>query len=1138
MLSGLEKPCGIFWDIENVDVPRNCAADVIAQNIRATLVFPNQLVEREFFCVCNVHQLPKTVGTSLESIGVTIVQPFYNIKENAADTKILLLISKFIQNWGRNGCAIVVVTGDSDFLDPLLKLKLNHDLTVYLIHPKQSFSRELLWSADFSYQLDGVLLIETTPTAVFRSQTRSGFLKISDLPQDSESHNRVREINRNCARLFPGSRVLKIAKGTVWIGYINPNQPMTENEFKILSSLSQVSNLFPKLEIVKSLWSESSHKTRHRQLKNGEQSLSGDNPKNKDNQVRTTVPVFQEIKPSSPRAKLSKSSNRRISARQPVPNLSRKEVEFRNLRKMIICLTGNPNSELPTHWSLMYNIVDKSLDHSIMKVMLQGKDFWVQFEDEIKCQQLVDKIISDANYLSPLIMKKSISPSKKLVAIMSSYPSDNPFCLNLNLGLNYLKSSNPGSFTDSTADQSVEKIKSISASFKGVFVKLFEGTIWAGFPSIRTCENAKKKINGLKDDKLHMQSAQLRMFPVHLLESIGMKDLVGEAQDLVKTWLSRKQSTPTRMVLQSESPIREVSVSKSIESNADSVSVISEKIDANRHNVPCSSEVDGKSSSTYMETVSSVHGYFLQISDILQLQRKRFLRKPFIIQNLVDFVGIPPKAAILDDNAVYFNYNTVDEVKRAVKVIESKLYDNVHQLKAISVPEAPSNWLKKKKYYFGLPRVPPQPPKKSITYISIAPVARKEMKTFNSIALGALQSFYVYFIRHFDESLWIGIGTQEQAEEAVKIFKENNVFDAKLDIKIVKKLPKEFWRTVKEGKQSPSETIETASSKATSENGSMKSLSELSSATSILSLQKPLVKNEPFVFVPHQTSTESTIKRLDAKDESKRLTNVSKPAPVSPFTTGFSSQNGTKNTREKPYQFVTETKGKLGPILNLPQSEVTAHRPLSSAPAIPKAPSSTANRSDSTDLHRAASDQLKQKLFDSFYYLMINTSQSFITDEALSIVKNELRYCVLIKQLNGSIFAVFNDFNKRTLAKEVINGYFFADTHHNTYFCKARILDKAPDEFVKSLSRSEVYELWTLSKATKSSQLNVAQNKPAPVIDRSHLYSSADRLKTTQSQTQGSNVNATIMNTRIVQQHQRPTISNQERAKKKGCVVS
>uniref|UniRef100_T1KGJ8 NYN domain-containing protein n=1 Tax=Tetranychus urticae TaxID=32264 RepID=T1KGJ8_TETUR len=246
-------PCGIFWDIENVDVPRNCAADVIAQNIRATLVFPNQLVEREFFCVCNVHQLPKTVGTSLESIGVTIVQPFYNIKENAADTKILLLISKFIQNWGRNGCAIVVVTGDSDFLDPLLKLKLNHDLTVYLIHPKQSFSRELLWSADFSYQLDGVLLIETTPTAVFRSQTRSGFLKVSDLPQDSESHNRVHEINRNCARLFYGSRVLRIAKGTIWIGYTNPSQPMTENEYKTLTSL-RIFGFCPKFRLVNFLW--------------------------------------------------------------------------------------------------------------------------------------------------------------------------------------------------------------------------------------------------------------------------------------------------------------------------------------------------------------------------------------------------------------------------------------------------------------------------------------------------------------------------------------------------------------------------------------------------------------------------------------------------------------------------------------------------------------------------------------------------------------------------------------------------------------------------------------------------------------------------------------------------------------------
>lgn len=249
--------CGVFWDIENVAVPHGCDAAGIVSTIRSTIIKPNDLEERDFYVACRVERMSNTVGNSLESMNVNIVHPFYDESKNAADTKIVLLISKFIKNWGERGCAIIVVTGDSDFLDPLLKLKLNYDLIVYLIHGRRSFSRELLWCVDVTYQLDGGNLRETSPRINY--QNCSGFIKLSGLYEDSDSYKRIHQINSFCNRIKADYRVLRISKGTAWIGYPDCRKSMTEFDLRSFIGLKFL-GCSPRLELVHFLWPDDRYK--------------------------------------------------------------------------------------------------------------------------------------------------------------------------------------------------------------------------------------------------------------------------------------------------------------------------------------------------------------------------------------------------------------------------------------------------------------------------------------------------------------------------------------------------------------------------------------------------------------------------------------------------------------------------------------------------------------------------------------------------------------------------------------------------------------------------------------------------------------------------------------------------------------
>uniref|UniRef100_T1KGJ4 NYN domain-containing protein n=1 Tax=Tetranychus urticae TaxID=32264 RepID=T1KGJ4_TETUR len=147
----MAKPCAVFWDIQNIDVPKGQTVDSIVDLIRSTIIKPYNLNEISFFCVCDVHQLPSNFGQSLTALNVDIVQAYNGIKDSA-DIKMMDLMRKFVKFSGQD-CTIILLSGDADYRGTLSDLKRLHNVSIHLIRLANSCSPELDKMADYTFML-------------------------------------------------------------------------------------------------------------------------------------------------------------------------------------------------------------------------------------------------------------------------------------------------------------------------------------------------------------------------------------------------------------------------------------------------------------------------------------------------------------------------------------------------------------------------------------------------------------------------------------------------------------------------------------------------------------------------------------------------------------------------------------------------------------------------------------------------------------------------------------------------------------------------------------------------------------------------------------------------------------------------
>ncbi|GFS45881.1 ATP-dependent RNA helicase DEAH12 [Trichonephila inaurata madagascariensis] len=121
----------VFWDIENCPVPREKSAVDFVKLVRMKLY--EGRTEGNFSVVCDVHNLNNIHAEELHASNVTVFH-MSSTNKNAADTKLNSLLLEFRDLYKeQTGCAIVLISGDSDFANVLNTLRFKHNIYINLI---------------------------------------------------------------------------------------------------------------------------------------------------------------------------------------------------------------------------------------------------------------------------------------------------------------------------------------------------------------------------------------------------------------------------------------------------------------------------------------------------------------------------------------------------------------------------------------------------------------------------------------------------------------------------------------------------------------------------------------------------------------------------------------------------------------------------------------------------------------------------------------------------------------------------------------------------------------------------------------------------------------------------------------------
>merc|ERR1719495_1325744 len=199
------KPLGVFWDIENCNVPSGKSAMAVCDLIRKQKCFEGHR-EIEFAVVCDATKEPKTVLDELDKAQVDIIHVVSN-RKNAADDKLNQIMRRFA-DIHREGSRIVLISGDVDFAADIADFKRRMCLSVILLHNANA-SESLLLAASEVYNFYEILSAlpvkyETPAQAVHDEITVLNLPSISDCSEDT-----ITQILNHIAKQF-GGRVTHI----------------------------------------------------------------------------------------------------------------------------------------------------------------------------------------------------------------------------------------------------------------------------------------------------------------------------------------------------------------------------------------------------------------------------------------------------------------------------------------------------------------------------------------------------------------------------------------------------------------------------------------------------------------------------------------------------------------------------------------------------------------------------------------------------------------------------------------------------------------------------------------------------------------------------------------------------------------
>ncbi|XP_043282127.1 meiosis regulator and mRNA stability factor 1 isoform X2 [Venturia canescens] len=203
-------PIGVFWDIENCQVPKGRSAAAIAQVIRDT--FFHGYREAEFIVVCDVQKENKQVMQELNNAQVNLIHVAATYK-NAADEKLKQSIRRFADIHGSPAC-IILISSDINFAADLSDIRHRKKIHVILLHNENS-SEALILCANEHFIFTE--LMESLPVRTPLKVPEYCDLLVSNLPKDKDLNSikrRLKRLSDNC-----GGRVIGINSNVATIRF-------------------------------------------------------------------------------------------------------------------------------------------------------------------------------------------------------------------------------------------------------------------------------------------------------------------------------------------------------------------------------------------------------------------------------------------------------------------------------------------------------------------------------------------------------------------------------------------------------------------------------------------------------------------------------------------------------------------------------------------------------------------------------------------------------------------------------------------------------------------------------------------------------------------------------------------------------
>ncbi|XP_045497656.1 meiosis regulator and mRNA stability factor 1 [Colias croceus] len=212
-------PVGIFWDIENCQVPRGCSAIDVVAAIRAKFLVGRR--EADFVVVCDVrkesvHRLQELNDSQVSLIHVCGTQ------KNAADEKLRQCMRRFGELHPAPA-SLLLISGDINFAADLSDFRHRKNMEVILVH-KQNTSSALIACASSHYCYND--LTAHLPRNPKISQTEDDEpptceMEVLNLPVDQPPERvsrRLRRLADNC-----GGKVLRVTASTAMMKFPTPD---------------------------------------------------------------------------------------------------------------------------------------------------------------------------------------------------------------------------------------------------------------------------------------------------------------------------------------------------------------------------------------------------------------------------------------------------------------------------------------------------------------------------------------------------------------------------------------------------------------------------------------------------------------------------------------------------------------------------------------------------------------------------------------------------------------------------------------------------------------------------------------------------------------------------------------------------